>query len=592
MRALAKLLRAHPLILCTVIVAVLYWPTLTSGYVMDDFIHLQVFDLPAPQRPRDHWGLVTLFDFSSGDASPGMPWWASEGIQTRFWRPLSSLLGYADHLIAPHQPLWAHVHSVAWFLASIAAFRFLLKETCDQGETPISWVALMALLIYTMTCTHAFPTLWIANRGALIATSLSWLAIGWYARGQRKPSTLADIGSSLALGAALLAGEIAWVGVIQLACFAIWGDERPWKQKLARLGPHALVVVSWTWIYLHQGYGARGGGYYLHPIADFWLFVQDAPSRLAQLSALAFAFVPMEVSQSPELQGLVVVAGALMLGLAIWCAKTILPACSPNHQRSLRWMGLAGIFGTLPILGAQPNDRLLVPIMLSTSFVFATLIRHLGQRRQKRIFLILAGLGVLRHLILAPCLTLVVNWSLANKSHAGNEANAAFASQLVQDPNDGLNIVINAVGPAIAWSFEEHLAYLRDQKDPSKGWRFAAATRSDLILTRSSSTSFELGTTDGSSLANGLFGKLLRSELDKHRDPLKVGRVIDRQDFRVEVLELDPEGQPTRVRFLFPDAEIKNARFYQWDGQRLQEIKLPELGAAQTYPWSVGPMGI
>lgn len=564
-----------------------------SGYLLDDFIHQQIFAMDPASMPRDHLGIPTLFDFTSGDITPAMPWWASQGLETRFWRPLSSLIGYCDALIAPHQPVWAHIHSILWFIASIASLRFLLRETCDQGKSPISWVALMTLLIFSMTCTHAFPTLWIANRNALIASSLCWLCIGAYARGQRKASTAATLGSALALALALLAGEIAWVGVIQLGCFATWGDTRSWARKLKGLWPHALVLLGWTCIYVQQSYGAHGGGYYLHPIADFWLFLKDAPLRLAQLSAMTFAFVPGELTVSEERRKLVIIAGGLLLGLAFWISRQVIRACSPNHQRSLRWMGLAGVLGTLPILGAQPNDRLLVPIMLSSSFFFATMIRYLAQGRKNRIFMVLAGLGVTRHFLVAPCLTLLVNWSLAQKSIAGNESIAAFAAQLDKQSHQGLNFMINSPGPEIAWSFDEHLSYLRKTPDLSKGWRFAAATRSDLRLSRSSASSFELRSVDGSSLANGFYGQLLRSQLDNSRDPLHVGQVIDRRDFSVEILALDAQGQASGVRFRFPSASaLQETRFFHWDGKAIQSSVLPKIGQSTHLPWHVGPMEI
>lgn len=591
--SLATAVRMHPVMGAALVVLALYWPCLTAGYLMDDFMHLKAFGLDAAQRPRDHWGLLTLFEFTSAGENPGMPWWASEGIQTRFWRPLSSLLGYADHELAPHNPVFAHLHSVAWLIASVASLRFLLRETCDQGQPKISWVALMTVLIYAMTCTHALPTLWIANRGALVAAALSWCSIGMYAKGQRGGYIMLDLVSSLMLGLALLAGEIAWVGVIQLGCFAVWGDARPWREKLERLWPHALLVGAWTLIYVQHGYGAQGGGYYLHPIADFGLFLKDAPLRLAQLSALALAFVPGELIQSADTQRWVIIGGGVLLLFATWCVKKVMGACSPNHQRSLRWMSLAGVLGTLPILGTQPNDRLLVPIMLSTSFFFATMIRYLGKRRSQRICLGLLGLGVLRHFVLAPGLTLVVNWILAQKSQAGNAANAALVATLADRPQAGLNFVMNSPGPAIAWSFDEHLEHLGYRPGPSEGWRFAAATRADLKWTRSSATSFELATLDGSSLANGLFGKLLRTTLDNSRDPLEVGRVIERGELRVEMLELNEEGQPSRVRFDLPTSqELEAARFYYWNGDAMVEVALPAMGESQEFPWKIGPMGI
>lgn len=591
--ALVNFGRQRPILMLSVAVFCLYWPCLGSGYLMDDFIHLAMLEkLPQEQTPGA-FGVVNLFDFRVEVGDDSRPWWASEGIQTRFWRPLSSLLAVLDHRLAPRQPWWAHLHSLAWLIACVAALRFALKETCDQGQSKISWVALMTLAIFSLTCTHALPTLWIANRGALVATALNWCALGLYAKGQRSASRRLDLLSTLALFAALGGGEIAWVGIIQIVAFVIWGDPRTWREKLSRLWMHGLTLVTWTAIYLWHGYGAHGGGYYLHPIREFGLFIQAAPERFLQLITLALAFVPVELSERPSASLAIAAVGGVLLLVAIFAYRRILPHCSPNHQRSLRWTAYAGLLGIAPILGAGPNDRLLVPAMLSTSFFFASAIRYLGQRRGQRICLVLLGLGGLRHFVLAPGLTLLVNLTLAQKAADAQRIAQEFAASLASHPHLTRRMMLNSPDPGIAWGFEGNLAYLRGGQKTQESWVFAAACRCTLLVRGVSARSFELRSEAGEHLLGGLYGKIFRTELDNARDPLFVGKKIKRAAFEVEILALDDLLAPTKIRIdLREQAGEKRMELYYWNGQAIQVLTLPAAGQEMKVEWAPGPMGL
>lgn len=593
LRDLVRFCRQRPVMVLAATIVALYWPCLGAGYLMDDFVQLAKLAEPPQEQPSGTFGVLNLFDFRVEVGADSRPWWASEGIQTRFWRPLSSLLALLDHRLAPREPVWAHLHSVAWLIAAVAALRFLLKETCDQGQSKISWVALMTLVIFSLTCTHALPTLWIANRSALVATALAWCAIGCYARGQRNPSRGWDLLSALALLAALGAGEIAWVGVIQFMSFVIWGDPRATREKLGRLWMQALVLILWTGIYTWEGYGAHGGGFYLHPIKEFDLFIQAAPQRYFQLIAFALAYVPVELTHEKSASLAIAGVGGVLLLVAILAFGRIMPECSPNHQRSLRWTAFAGLLGLAPVLGTGPNDRLLVPAMLSTSFFFATAIRYLGQRRGQRICLILLGLGALRHFVFAPILTLLVNLTLA---HAAGEVQVVvqnFATSLAKGEHKPRRMMLNSPDPGLAWSFDKNLAHFREGQGLDESWAFAAACQCSLIVRGISSGSIEIESEGGEQLLGGLYGKLFRTELDNSRDPLAVGKTIKRAAFEVEVLALDEALAPTKIRIdLHEQADGEPMELYYWDGSAIQRLKLPAAGQELRVKWALGPMGL
>lgn len=591
--SLIRRIRQHPVGVCALLIMVLYWPCVASGYLMDDFVHLWMLEGQGAPSPRDPWGLLNLFDFTSDPTRAAMPWWASESIQTRFWRPLATLFAFFDHLVAPGRAWFAHCHNIAWLIACVASLRFLLQETCDQGQKVPSWITWMTLLIFAGTCTHALPTLWIANRGALIATALSWCAIGFYARGQRTRFGWVDFGSTLCLSAALMAGEIAWVGVIQWLAFAIWGDVRSWPKKLSRSVPQFLVVVLWGLGYSIHGFGAQGGGFYLHPLSDFWLFVQAAPLRFAQLVAHALAFVPVELTQSEALRTAVVIAGGALFLLVVGIYHLVMPHCSPNHRRSLKWMSLGGVLGMAPILGAQPNDRLLVPIMLSSSFFFATLIRYLGQRRKQSGHRLFLSLGVLRHFLLAPALTLVVTLTMANKSVTGQKAMESFEAILPSTKEPRVRMMLNSPGPSMAWSLEEHLDHLRPGHAAKNTWIYGASTKDPLRLHRTGPQSLTLESLRGGSLSDGFYGQLLRTPLDKERDPLRPGKVIERPHYRVVILAIDAKGAATKVRLqLSPALSLDDLEIYAWGKSGIKRVELPPIGKETRFDWVIGPMEI
>src|SRR5262245_49543275 len=89
-------------------------PAVRSAYLLDDFMHASMLsgNLGMRRGPAD------LYDFVNDTDRPLMmdqgllPWWSHPKLTIRFFRPLSSMLRYAElEILPPGSALVPHVHS-------------------------------------------------------------------------------------------------------------------------------------------------------------------------------------------------------------------------------------------------------------------------------------------------------------------------------------------------------------------------------------------------------------------------------------------------------------------------------------------------
>ena len=115
-----------------VLAAALRWPGLLTGFLTDDYQQLAMlrgeFVLArAPWDlfwfgPRSDDELRALVDFGF------LPWWTSPGHRLAMLRPFASLLIWLDDRLLHAQPLLAHLHSLVWWSALVAAVAALYRR--------------------------------------------------------------------------------------------------------------------------------------------------------------------------------------------------------------------------------------------------------------------------------------------------------------------------------------------------------------------------------------------------------------------------------------------------------------------------------
>jgi hypothetical protein len=171
--------RSLPAWLAAVACALLL-PGLDGGFQLDD--HFQRYRLLGMGRAP-----IQLFVFQSGDVAENaremeqgsLPWWTAPDFRHASLRYVAVLGAMLDHALWPDRPFWMHAHSLLWLAALVAAAACFYRSVLGAG-----WVAGLAGLPYALDDAHALPTVYLANRNALIATLFGMLSLTALARGR------------------------------------------------------------------------------------------------------------------------------------------------------------------------------------------------------------------------------------------------------------------------------------------------------------------------------------------------------------------------------------------------------------------------
>ena len=154
-------------------------------------------------------------------------------------------------------------------------------------------------------------------------------------------------------------------------------------------------------------------------------------------------------------------------------------------------------------------------------------------------------------------------------------------------PMDSNTLVLQVVGAdptlihANAMRAELGLELLR-------GWQVGSATMADHRLLRSGSRTLELRAVTGQALTDNFVASVMRADDER----FEVGQRIERIGFFVDIVQVDDEGQPTVVKFEFPD-ELEELELHLliWKDQSLRRLEFPRVGQHVEIAHEVGLAG-
>ncbi len=181
-----------------------------SGIFLDDYVQVAALDGNNPDATP--LGLYQFYPSEPGVfqdrlCSGPIPWWTYPGIRENFCRPLSSALEMMDHTLFDHHYFWWHLHSLLWYLLLLLTWGRILQRTLPAKA------AAVALMVFTLSETHWFPTIWLANRNALVAGVLALMGLLAHLRWREDNWGPGLILSLAGFSAGLAAGETA-LGVV------------------------------------------------------------------------------------------------------------------------------------------------------------------------------------------------------------------------------------------------------------------------------------------------------------------------------------------------------------------------------------------
>ncbi len=614
-------------------------PAVKTGLLNDDYYHRALFDGPSEARdrlsragllPDDAGRLSTALSCQFATVDPqrnlqqlkaygALPWWTSDTLRVAFWRPLASFTHWVDYQLFPNSIALMHLHSILWFAAVVFAVSVLYRRIgelrmadggwriCRTGVNPKSeimsppastgghkpqWVAGLAALMYLLADSSYFPTMWLANRNALISLFFGLLALILHDRHRTQSGRLNFAGALACLLLSLLSAEAGIATLAYLFAYEIMLRRERWPRRLGALAPLVVVTLGWRVVYNVLGYGATGGGFYVDPVREPWRYV------LAVLDRLPFLLAGQWTSLPPEFCGMLSGAPKQVLWGALLSLTVALPAVLwpllRENRRARFW--LVGMYASaVPICATVPMSRALVFVAVGAFGLIAELAGgwrpmagwtpRFGWRR-----VLVSGLVI-------GALATHVPWAAVRRAMAPS-VTARLERRMDKTMALGLLwwwrgedlVLVNAPNPA-AFLYDPFRNAYHGRLLPG-GVRTLAPAFGPLEVVRTQPQrlvvrALSQGLLDCPSYAGLHFVFFYRAlcEVRGSDQPMQPGQRIVLPRMTVEVMRVDERGLPVEAAFDFAvPLEDPSLQWIYWDWRRRDYVvfPVPKIGATVT----------
>ncbi len=565
----------------------LLWPALGAGWQFDDHFHRSRIAGYGDANP------IQIFVPYDGDPAHNLkqmeagtlPWWASLDLHMAFLRYASTLTTLLDYQLWPGHPALMHLHSLLWLSAVVVVAALLYRRVL--GAT---WVAGLAALLYAVDEAHSWPATYLANRNALIATSLGVSSLVCFVRWRQETWRWGGLLSALLLALGLSAGEMALSTAGYLLAYSLTLDRGTLGQRITRLLPQALVLGVWVLVYKIGGFGSQGSGFYIDPLSDPVSFASALLERARLLLMGQWTPIPAEM-------GLVYAPGTdkafelrvISLAVVIILACLLVPLMT--RDRVARFWGVGVVFSLLPISAVGPENRVLFFVGLGSMGLLAQLVRaalaggHAGPVSLGWRLAACAAVIVLLpiHLIVAPILALS---GIERQAKASAAMLRAIAS-VPDDPRIAMQdlILINPPDHIYVVTAIPVLKEL-DQLPRPRRIRALSAGTSGLTATRVGSRFLLVR------FPRGLFPSVFSRYMRSRSDPIHAGQRFQLSGFSAVVQQLDRQGDPVEVLYEFAvPLEDTSLRWLRWSDGVYVPWRPPAVGESEELPPSRGIFG-
>jgi len=529
-----------------------------------------------------------LFYFGPGDpeiahsylAQGPFPWWTLPDFKAHFFRPLSSALIVLDHSLFGRAAVWYHAHSILWYVLLVLGWGMILRKSLPGP------VAVLALVIFALDDAHLMPTVWLANRNALVATvptlfglyaHIRWREDGWL---PGLPLSLVGYVVGLAGGETALC-VLAYLGAYEL--FAAPGSL--FRRALALL-PVGLLGIVYILIYKIFDYGTYGSDLYLDPVAEPLVYLSNAPSRLFALLANLLVGLPADLwLLHPVMHLLLAFGGVLAVVLFAYLLRNVWNGIDARQRRALRWMIPGGVLSLLPVVATFPSIRLLLTASFGGSVLVAVILVQWWPLRKPwrdRPFFIPVGYFLVVLNFLVP----VITWPAVTNAlrQVGREASRAYVeAEIPTDLTERDRVVLLVVGDPLSCLYPPVIRELEGGYAYTYSWLTLSAAFSAHRITRTDTNRIEV---------EALAGNMLATEIEclvrTSRIPFAPDDQVDLDDVLITILEVGEKGVK-RVAFEF-DRSIDDPtlHFIMWRDGRLRKADMPGVGESLEIPLTTG----
>ena len=569
----------------TLLALLLCAPSLTTGFQLDDlFQRVLLLELSEELgTASDMFGVLTG-DVERNNAFRDMgvlPWWSTPDVKFHFFRPVTTFTHRVDYWLWPDSPVSMHVHNLLWLGALILVAARFYRDLLLPA-----WVAGLATLLFALDDAHAGAAAWLANRNALVATTLGVGALLAYHRYRHEGWRTGLWISTLCLAGSLSAAEIGAATVAYLLAYALFLDRAPLRERLRALVP--ACVVSAVWLSGHQlaGYGAAGSGFYLDPFDEPTVYLGELVVRAPVLVAAQWGILPADAYATlpPDQARSFALLSVVFLVIVVLAVTPLL-----RRSRTARFWTVGMVLSAVPVAATMPANRLLFFIGLGGMGLMAEWLSGLADGSDwapaapipRRAFMVLAILLVAAHLVISP---LIMPLATLGLSTLGVPAQVAFES-VPDDPGLAEQDLVIVNSPEFLVFVSGLLSHRVLEGLPlPRRTRALSAWPSVLELEREDSYTLRM-TIDGGAYA-GALGRLFRGSQTR----FQVRETVDLAGLEVEILEL-LEDRPHVVPFRFDrPLEDPGLRWVQWLDGEYVPFTPPVTGQTVRLSAARGPM--
>ena len=555
---------------------------LNSGISADDYLHKLILSQSGQIRGFDRAPL-DMYRFA-GDGSVKLlmqdgvvSWWADPDARLAFFRPLSALTHYLDHLLWPDSPLLMHLHCLFWALAVFLGIHALYRRLLSPA-----WIASLALFLYVLDDARCWFGSWVAARNATVATAFSIWVLVFYHRYRDQGFKAGVWLAPLMLALSLLCGEGAVAICAYLFAYALFLDAGPWPLRLLRLAPCSLIVIVWRVIYNSLGYGVAGSGLYVDPLQDPWRFfvtlLQRAPILLFAQWGGFWSDVWESLFVFPRVARLVMAAAVLfVLIMGVFFFPLF------RRDRLVRFALMGALLSVVPAAATFTSDRLLSWVAIGACAALARFFAlYMESPEQLGLSPLLSRMApavvlalVLPNMIMAPLV-------LPSRAGGGtalveilNRADAGVA----KDPEITGKKVIFVNPPAVPLAAYIPIMRAATGVPRPRSQIWLATSTTQLELQRVNANTLKVRP-EGGFIVNPA-DMLLRSP----RRRFEPGQKIDLGDIVIHIEKTTPNGRPAEIlaRFTRP-LEHESLYFVCWQDLGYIPCKPPGLGERVRLP--------
>jgi hypothetical protein len=562
----------------------LFLPSLSSGFYIDDLWHQALLDARASGLDRSaplefylkFWSLHATLPgpgyFQAG--SPyALAWFADPDLEIHFFRPVSVLTFLANRRLLGSTPFAYHAVNLAlWLLLAAAVLELHRRLLPGKVNRP---ALLLAGLFFVLDDAHVYDVAWIAARHGLLDVLLSVVSLLLYDRYRQHGGLHRFILSLAAFALALGAGETALVTIGWIAAYEIFLARDPMRDRMSAAAPFAILAAGYMIFYVSAGYGTRASSWYLDPFDRpldylFAAFTRRIPGYLMG----GLTAIPGELSQAAS--PLITAAGMALVAVVL---AVLVP--SVRRRPELRFAAAAAL-SSLPLLCIVPpfSYKLLFPtvaISLLLGVAVTDMVQRLrsaaSPRRTRAGLWAAVGLVVLMHAVAAPVMAIFVLRDFVRSTEAKTRQALWQSMDWPQDRENSEVYLLNTPGtwtglflPAEDFYFTGR--WVRNYVPIS----FQAVPTE---MTRLDATTLRLRSERG--FLSGYYPQSLVALV--RRDPrLRIGEDSHQNGYTV-VVEAARDGVPTDLLVRFPgNLDDPHVWLLAFDGTRTRRIRPPPVG--------------